>query len=81
MVLAAKTRALAVINAFLVGLEPGLVHAARHGIHTDTERADREIVDHIGAENLHDNGLACRQHKLVIHCEQSGVMGFHSIFA
>jgi hypothetical protein len=60
---AAQLRALAVVGADLLGLEPLLLQAARDGVHLEAEGRQGEGVDHVGAGGLHADHLVDRHHQ------------------
>ena len=66
MVLAAKLGALAVIDAFALGLEPGLVHSARNGVDADAERGNGERMNDVRGCDLDVNDFADRHNRFII---------------
>src|SRR5690606_28277085 len=73
MILTAKLRALTVIKAFLVSLEPGFVDTSRNGIHLHAESRDRPRMDHIGSGNKEANRFTDRNHDFVIDGEKTRI--------
>ena len=70
MVAAAELGALAVVDAFAVGQEPGLVQAAGNGVDLEAERGHGEGVDNVGADHLHVDDSADRDDHLVVDRKQ-----------
>ncbi len=77
MVLAAQFRTLAIIDAGLAGIEPGFIEAPRHRVHLDAEGRHRKGVDHAGGagRNLHAHRRIHRHNQLVVHGEQTRLVG------
>ena len=73
VILAADLRALAVIDAFAIGLEPGLVEAAGNRVDAHAERLDDEGMDHVDRRHLQDDRLVDGNHGLVVDRQQSNV--------
>ncbi len=75
VILAAQLRALAVIDALVRGLEPGLVDAARDRVDLDAERRHGERMDHVraGGEDAHD--LVHRHDHLVVDRQEPRLVG------
>ena len=67
---AAQFGALAVEHAFAVGLEPGLVDPAGHGVDLHAEGGDRPGVDDVGAGGDDPHGLVDRHDDVVVGAEQ-----------
>ncbi len=75
MVLAAELGTLAVEQAFALGLEPGLVHAARHGIDLHTEGRHGESVDHVTGGDEETDMLANGNHDFVVDGQKARIDG------
>ncbi|MNI62952.1 hypothetical protein D3C73_1182920 [compost metagenome] len=63
---AAQFGALTVVFAFLLGAEPGLVHAARNGVHLDGEGRHGHGVNHVRSGDQQTDVLADRHHHRLV---------------
>ena len=73
---AAQLRALAVVDALALGLEPGLVEPPRHGVDLDAEGRHGEGVQHVRRGHLHLDHLVDRHDHLVVGRKQARLPGF-----
>ncbi len=71
MAVAAQLRALAVVDALALGLEPGLVEPPRHGVDLDAEGRHGEGVQHVRRGHLHLDHLVDRHDHLVVGGKQA----------
>ena len=71
MAVAAQFGALSVIDALDVGLEPGLVEAARDRVDLDAEGRHGEGMQHVGGGHLDLHDLVHRNDHLVVDREQA----------
>src|SRR5690606_21469596 len=72
---AAQFRALAVVVAFLLGAEPGLVHTARNGVDLDGEGRNGDGVDDVRSGDQQADVLADRHHHRLIGGQAVQLLG------
>ncbi len=70
MILAAKFRALTIIDAFPRGGEPSLVDSSGNGVDLDPEGRHGEGMNDVGAGGDHANRLVHRHHHFIVHPEK-----------
>ncbi len=68
---AAQFRALAEINAGAIGLEPGAVDAAGHGVHLHAHLRQRPGMDDVGAGGFDFNHLADRHDHFIVDTQKA----------
>ncbi|MDT4835246.1 hypothetical protein FQZ97_689050 [compost metagenome] len=73
MILAAELGALAVIQAFLVSFEPGLIDTTRYGIHFHAESRNSPGMDHVGSCYQKTHCLTNRHDDFIIDSQKTRI--------